>query len=76
MVELLVHNRADVNAREDDGSIPLHLAAARGPDVSVVAFLIANGANVNARDNNGRTPLDHVRHGGIFQFLKKHGAKE
>jgi ankyrin repeat protein len=56
MVEFLLTNKADVNARNDNGDTPLHLAAEFGRK-EVVEFLLTNKADVNARDNNGETPL-------------------
>jgi len=47
---------ADVNAKDDNGWNPLHLAAENGRK-QVAELLIANGADVNAKDNNGWTPL-------------------
>ena len=53
-VKLLIRYGADVNARADDGSTPLHYACK-----SATVILVLNGADVNAKANNGRTPL-HV----------------
>ena len=44
------------DARTQQGSTPLHLAATN-PDSSALQALIAAGADVNARDNDGLTPL-------------------
>ena len=58
IVELLVQQGADINARDDraGGLTPLHWAVDRG-HAAVVEFILQNGADVNARDNFGRTPL-------------------
>jgi len=47
----------DVNAKTDQGWIPLHLAALGGYK-EIVELLISKGADVNAKDDIGRTPLD------------------
>jgi len=56
VVELLLAEKADVNATNNDGYTPLHVAAYQG-DKDVAAMLLANKANVNAKDNYGQTPL-------------------
>lgn len=45
-----------VNARDEGGNTPLHMAAVNGT-VENVMSLIEAGANVNARDTLGNTPL-------------------
>jgi hypothetical protein len=55
VVELLLANKAEVNAR-DSGVTPLHLAAAMGTR-ETVKLLLANKAEVNARDTHGYTSL-------------------
>jgi len=53
MVNLLLANKADVNAKSNDGSTPLFFAANK----EVAGLLLANHADVNARSNAGDTPL-------------------
>lgn len=50
--ELLIAAGADVNARDNGGNTPLHLATA--PEVAQV--LIRHGADVNARNGEGKLP--------------------
>jgi ankyrin repeat protein len=57
IAELLIAKGADVNAKGDDGSTPLH-SAAWYDRKEVAELLIANGADVNAKDDGGDTPLD------------------
>jgi ankyrin repeat protein len=49
MAELLLTNKAEVNAKDNDGSPPLHqVAAGRHSDLS--EMMLAHGADVNAAD--------------------------
>ncbi|MDR2516763.1 MAG: ankyrin repeat domain-containing protein [Spirochaetaceae bacterium] len=48
--------RMDVNARDNRGRTPLHLAVEK-QDAGLAAFFIALGAEADAADNAGRTPL-------------------
>jgi ankyrin repeat protein len=56
VAELLLANKADVNAKDNNGYTPLSWAAKAGHK-DVAELLLANGANVNAIDTMGRTPL-------------------
>ena len=50
-----------VNAKDEDGYMPLHLAAAISDNEEAVKFLIAKGADVNAKEDTfGATPLHMV----------------
>jgi len=63
MVELLLANKADANAKDIGGATPLMWAAANGRR-DVAELLLANKAEVNARDNNGETPLHEAAKDG------------
>ena len=56
MVECLIQNGADVNAKGEDGATALHAAAFLG-QYQVAKILIQNGADVNARNNDGETVI-------------------
>jgi len=58
VLEYLIDQGADVNARNNTSNTPLHLAARSNPNVEVLRHLITRGANVNARNEGGRTPWD------------------
>ena len=53
IVELLLANGAEVNAKNDGGVTPLHNAAIQGHK-EIVELLIAKGADVNAKNQWGR----------------------
>ena len=57
---LLWQEKADVNARDDDGMTPLHYAAKYSQSNAVIRKLVAAGADVNARDDDGMTPLHYA----------------
>lgn len=58
IAELLLANKAQVNAKANNGETPLHSAARKG-NADVVDLLLDNAADVNAREEGGLTPL-HV----------------
>ena len=56
IVQLLLENGANTNAKRNDGWAPLHDAAAQGHE-EIAELLIANGADINTKDDGERTPL-------------------
>ena len=56
LLELLVKNGADVNARDNTGSTALMMASYEG-NVDVVKMLLENGADLNATEKSGKTAL-------------------
>ncbi|HIM69100.1 MAG TPA: ankyrin repeat domain-containing protein [Gammaproteobacteria bacterium] len=69
----------DVNAKDDNGFPPLHLAADRG-HTEVVELLITKGAEVNVQSDGGNTPLDWAVDSAhsdeeTADLLRKHGGK-
>ena len=77
--ELLATDKSLINARDRDGSTPLHCAVWKGHE-QVVVSLIEAGADVNAHNENdhwGTTPLHaaaHANQARIAQLLIEHGA--
>ena len=69
---------ADVNARDDAGATPLHLAAGAG-HLALAEALLEAGADVNATDLQGRTPTGlavQAGHDEIADLLREHGGVE
>ena len=85
--ELLVVNKAEINAKDNNGLTPLHTAAGEGHK-EVVELLLANKAEVNAKANKTWTPLRLVlatlrlgpanghQHQEVADLLRKHGGRE
>ena len=77
--ELLALDAQLINARDKDGSTPLHCATWKGHE-AVVALLLKAGADVNAQNTNehwGTTPLHaaaHANQAAIASLLLQHGA--
>jgi ankyrin repeat protein len=55
-VQLLIRNGADVAARDNTHSTPLHLASSKR-SAEAVDILIRHGSDLNAQNKNQSTPL-------------------
>ena len=75
---MLVEFGADVNARKDDNTTPLHEAVNNARFGStVIRMLLEHGANVGAQDIRGRTALQIAsewEEDEIMALLSEHGA--
>lgn len=68
VVELLLANKAKVNARHNNWT-PLHAAAMNGRK-DVAELLLAKGAEANAKSVNGSTPLHDAAQGGHIDVVR------
>ena len=56
LAELLISRGADVNAEQEEGMTPLHIAARNG-NAGIIAVLISKGAAIEKKDRSGHTSL-------------------
>ena len=57
MLKFLIKSGAKINAKDKDGSTPLHTAVEYN-NPEAVKFLIEKGARFDMKNNNGKAPLD------------------
>jgi ankyrin repeat protein len=77
MINLLLANKANVNAKEKGGWTPLHLAA-YWDHKGVAELLMAHKADINSKTSDGATPLDIAARESrkdMVDFLLAHGAE-
>ena len=76
VVEQLVKSGTDVNAANNKGETPLHIAA-QYSRLNIARSLIQNGAKVNAKTADGSTPLGYsisMGRGQLVELLLDKGA--
>jgi len=77
VLQYLVSQGADVNAKNNKGDTPLHCAAIYNPSVEVLQYLVSQGADVNAKNKYGGTPLYNAasnHNDAILKYLVSQGA--
>jgi ankyrin repeat protein len=73
ILQFLIENGANVNAKNNYGMTPLMLASI-GTNLGIVQFLVQNGAYATAVDNNGKTALVYAKEKGnanVMNYLNK-----
>jgi len=78
LVESLIQNGSDVNAKGNYDNTPLHWWAVGSKNIEIANTLISYGANVNAQNKDGNSPLHWAAHYcknvEVTQFLVSQGA--
>ena len=68
IVLLLIRNGANVNAKDDKGRTPLHIAVGEG-HMETVRALVSAGADLTARDKRRETSLHAAAKGKITDYV-------
>lgn len=69
ILNLLINNKADINAVDNNGKTALHYAC-EGGDLYSVKLLIKSGADINKRDILGKTMLMYAVENENFDLIK------
>jgi ankyrin repeat protein len=69
VTEVLLANKAGVNAQDSQGNTPLFIAAQLGK-TNIVQMLLTAGADVTTENNEGRTPLSFAAGSGSPETVK------
>lgn len=60
ILQMLLDNGADINARDDDGNTALHYAASIKENEQIVSYLLKNNANPGIVNDKGETPRHNI----------------
>ncbi|KAF7502385.1 hypothetical protein GJ744_005963 [Endocarpon pusillum] len=74
MVKLLLQEGARVNAMNNFGETPLHLAIALSNDYNISRVLVESGGDLHNRNADGKTPLHTFPSQVSEQILRCHGC--
>ena len=80
IIKLLINSGANLNSRNSNGEMPLHLAA-KNDSVNIVKLLISKGADINTMsigengEVGGLTPLDYTTNKDVRTLILKNGGK-
>ena len=69
VLQYLVDQGADVNAKDNMGRTPLHDKAAYDADFDMMKCLVENGADVNAKTDKNATPLHFAADNGYHSSI-------
>lgn len=64
-MELLIEKGSEINAKDDDGNTPLHIAS-YGDSFKILKSLLKHGSNVDIQNNFGDVPLFYAANHGRF----------
>jgi hypothetical protein len=70
VVDFLIKNGANVNAKANYGTTPLHCATYTGGNLPIVELLLENGANPNIQDINMNTPFHVAVQSGNTEIVR------
>ena len=56
ILQLLIENGADINAKDNQGNSPIYIAV-KNNEIRILRILIEKGADINAKNNLGQSPL-------------------
>ena len=77
VVKCMIKEGVNLNARNSQGDLPIHIATQWG-DVGLVKLMLENGADSNMRDSLGKTPLQTAifwKRKEVEALLREHGAR-
>lgn len=79
VIEILVKNGANVQAKNLQGQTLLHLFAKHflypsAPNEEIVKYFVGNGLRINERDKKGNTPLHLCRYKEVMKCMVEMGA--
>ena len=69
-MEILIQNGAKLDAKDNQGQTPIHLAALRMRSSSI-EILVRHGASLKIRNNFGFTPLEYALKGNTPNIEQK-----
>lgn len=65
--------RTDLNARDKEGSTPLHATAQFSKSLAMTALLLGRGADATLRDNDNKLPFDYAKENEPLQATDVYG---